>query len=118
MDIKGIKDPGRGNFGLEGKPVGEQGVMDDKATSVVNADKDQKKYSKRELEKEIDSLNDFLKGSTTHLKFQLHEKLGEYYVQVISDQSNEVVREIPSKKMLDVVAKMYEMVGILVDEKR
>ncbi|NRR23238.1 flagellar protein FlaG [Brevibacillus sp. MS2.2] len=118
MDIKGINDPGRGAVGLELKNAGEQSTKENKTADSADTYGNEKKYSKKELEKEVDSLNDFLKGSTTHLKFKLHEKLGEYYVQVVNDQSNEVVREIPSKKMLDVVAKMYEMVGILVDEKR
>ncbi|EST55411.1 flagellar protein FlaG [Brevibacillus panacihumi W25] len=118
MDIRGVNDSGRGTVGLETKNTGEQGSKDDKLIQTVSPNVSEKRYSKKELEKEVDSLNEFLKGSSTHLKFQLHEKLGEYYVQVVNDHSEEVIREIPSKKMLDMVAQMYEMVGILVDEKR
>jgi len=78
----------------------------------------EKKYTHTDLEREIEGLNKFLQSSSTHLKFTLHEKLNEYYVQIISDHDNTVVREIPSKKMMDMVAKMHEMIGLLVDEKR
>lgn len=118
MDIRGINDSGRSAVGFEMKSTGDQSSKEEKNTKTVTANVSEKKYSKQEIEKEIDSLNEFLKGSSTHLKFQLHEKLGEYYVQVVNDHSDEVIREIPSKKILDMVAQMYEMVGILVDEKR
>lgn len=78
----------------------------------------EKKISKADMERQVESLNKFMQSSTTHLKFTLHEKLNEYYVQVVSDTDNTVVREIPSKKMMDMVAKMQEMIGLLVDEKR
>ena len=78
----------------------------------------EKKLSKADMERQVESLNKFLQTSTTHLKFTLHEKLNEYYVQIVSDTDNTVVREIPSKKMMDMVAQMHEMIGLLVDEKR
>lgn len=70
----------------------------------------------KELAREVDNLNKFMQSN--HIKFTLHEKLNEYYVQVVDDQTNEVIREIPSKKVMDMVAKMHEMIGLLVDEKR
>lgn len=78
----------------------------------------EKQSSKNDLEKEIAGINKWLQGSSSHLKFTLHDGLNEYYVQVINDETNEVIREIPSKKVLDMVAKMHEMIGLLVDEKR
>ncbi|RNB85226.1 flagellar protein FlaG [Brevibacillus panacihumi] len=74
--------------------------------------------TRADLEREVESLNKFMQSSSTHLKFTLHEKLNEYYVQIINDHDGTVVREIPSKKIMDMVAKMHEMIGLLVDEKR
>ncbi|WP_412850732.1 flagellar protein FlaG [Brevibacillus sp. 179-C8.1 HS] len=79
---------------------------------------EEKVLTKEELSKEIDGMNKWLQATNTHVKFTLHEKLNEYYVQVINDQTMEVIREIPSKKMMDMVAKIHEMVGLLVDERR
>ncbi|MGQ7277809.1 flagellar protein FlaG [Brevibacillus thermoruber] len=75
-------------------------------------------YSKEQLEREIDNLNKYLQTSRTHLKFTLHEGLNEYYVQVVDDQTNQVIREVPPKKILDMVEKFHELIGILVDERR
>ncbi|MFB4165230.1 flagellar protein FlaG [Alteribacillus sp. JSM 102045] len=46
----------------------------------------------------------------------MHEDLDRIYVQVLERETEEVVREIPPEKFLDMVASMLEQVGILVDE--
>jgi flagellar protein FlaG len=39
-------------------------------------------------------------------------------VKVIDNETQEVIQEIPPEKILDMVAKMWEVAGILVDERR
>ena len=51
------------------------------------------------------------------MRFKLHDKLNEYYVTIVDMKTDEVVREIPSKKLLDIHAAMREFVGLLVDRK-
>jgi flagellar protein FlaG len=77
----------------------------------------QETISKEKTEKIISSLNDFLKASNTHLKFEFHDELQEYYVAIVDDITNEVVKEIPSKKLLDTYAAMTDYLGLLVDRK-
>ncbi|PLR73720.1 flagellar protein FlaG [Bacillus sp. UMB0728] len=72
---------------------------------------------KEKLDDIIDGMNEFLQPSNTSLKFELHEKLNEYYVTIVDDITHEVVKEIPSKKMLDMYAAMTEFVGLMVDKK-
>ena len=38
-------------------------------------------------------------------------------VKVINEETGEIIREIPPEKILDMVAKMWELAGILVDRK-
>lgn len=73
--------------------------------------------SKEQLEKAVKGINNFIEFSTTHIEFKLHEKLNEYYVTVVDNDTKEVVREIPSKKVLDVYAAMTEFIGLIVDKK-
>lgn len=73
--------------------------------------------SKELLEKAVKGINNFIEFSSTHIEFKLHEKLNEYYVTVVDNDTKEVVREIPSKKVLDVYAAMTEFVGLIVDKK-
>ncbi|MED1915773.1 flagellar protein FlaG [Bacillus thuringiensis] len=69
------------------------------------------------IKKELETLNKFMQNSSTHLKFTMHEKLNEFYVQIVDDHTNEVLREVPSRKVLDMVAQFHEMIGLLVDKK-
>ena len=75
------------------------------------------KQSKEKMNEVLESINAFMQPSHTSLKFELHEKLNDYYVQVIDDDTKEVIREIPSKKMMDMYAAMKEFMGLMIDEK-
>ncbi|VXC16453.1 Flagellar biosynthesis protein FlaG [Bacillus sp. 349Y] len=77
----------------------------------------QQSVTEDRLKVAIQGANEFLSSSNTHLKFEYHEQLNEYYVTVVDDMTSEVVREIPPKKMLDMFAAMTEFVGLVVDEK-
>src|SRR5699024_4597629 len=48
---------------------------------------------------------------------KLHEEIERYFVSVVNPETDEIIREIPPKKMLDMYAKMAEYMGFLVDEK-
>jgi len=39
-------------------------------------------------------------------------------VQVVDVQQDEIVREIPPEKVLNVVAQIQSLIGILLDERR
>jgi len=73
--------------------------------------------TKEKVKKAVDQLNHFLSGSSTHLKFQFHDRLKEYYVTIVDDQSNRVIKEIPPKRILDTYADMMRNIGFLIDEK-
>ncbi len=93
-------------------------TVEDKNTEHITTQNEKKPLQKEEdLEYVVKSLNDFLKPANTHIKFELHEELQEYYVTVVDNQTNEVVREIPSKKLLDIYAKMTDFMGLLFDKK-
>ncbi|WP_318507831.1 flagellar protein FlaG [Bacillus sp. T3] len=77
----------------------------------------QQQHSREQTEKVINGLNEFLKASNSHLKFEFHEKLKEYYVTVVDDKTNEVIKEIPSKKLMDMYAAMADYIGLIVDQK-
>lgn len=73
--------------------------------------------TKEKLERVVESLNRFLEPTMTSLHFKLHEELNEYYVELVDSNTSEVIREIPSKKMLDMYAEMTKLMGVFVDEK-
>jgi flagellar protein FlaG len=71
-----------------------------------------------QLIKAIERANKALQGINTSFEFSIHEETKEIMVKVLNKDTGKVVREIPSERILDLVAKMWEMSGILVDERR
>lgn len=102
--------------------IKEINTVVERSREIMNTGEKQALYSDRkvkkdELEKIVDNMNDFVDPLQTNVRFQLHEELNEYYVVVVDPVTDEVVKEIPPKKMLDMYAAMAEFMGILIDEK-
>lgn len=68
--------------------------------------------------KAIDKANKALAGVGKRFEYGVHKKTGEIMVKVINQETNEVIRELPPEKILDLVAKLQEIVGVIIDEKR
>lgn len=73
--------------------------------------------SNKDMQSMVDKANDFISPSRVSVKFQLHEKLDEYYVELVDSTTQEVIKEIPPKEMLDMYAEMAELMGLIVDSK-
>jgi len=54
----------------------------------------------------------------TGCQFSYHEETKRVSITVVDKETNEVIREIPPEETLEMVEKMWELAGILVDEKR
>ncbi len=62
-------------------------------------------------------MNKFLESVDTQLRFKMHDELNEYYVTIVDSKTDEVIREIPSKKLMDMHAEMKKFLGLLIDRK-
>ena len=51
------------------------------------------------------------------LQFSVHKASGQIMVTVIDESTGKVVREIPPSEILELAAKMDEMVGMIFDQK-
>lgn len=85
----------------------------EKATTVG----EEQEISKEKLQKAVDVVNEFLEINHSSSKFMYHEGLERYYVTIVNRDTEEVVKEIPPKKLLDAFYEMQKMVGMIVDEK-
>ena len=70
----------------------------------------------------VDDLNKTVKQASplhhTQLSFKYHEDTNRISITVTDSDTDEVIREIPQEKTLDMLAKAWEMAGLLVDERR
>jgi flagellar protein FlaG len=51
------------------------------------------------------------------LRFSVHEDTGRTVVRIVDEKTDEVVREVPPEELLDLAARMEQMMGMLLDEK-
>lgn len=58
------------------------------------------------------------KATRTRCEFKVDEPTNRISIKVIDRATDEVITEIPPEESLDVLAKIWELAGILVDEKR
>lgn len=78
---------------------------------------DVQEISKEKLQHAVDTVNEFLQINHNASKFVLHDGLERYFVQVVDTKTEEVVKEIPPKKLLDAFYEMQKLLGMIVDEK-
>lgn len=90
-----------------------QSVVEQGATAVG----EEQVISKEKLQQVVDAVNDFLKTNNSSSKFMYHDGLERYYVTVVNRETEEVIKEIPPKKLLDAFYEMQKLVGMIVDEK-
>jgi flagellar protein FlaG len=67
--------------------------------------------------KMIERANKALTGRNTTFEFSIHKQTKQILVKVLDKDTGETIREIPPEKTLDMVAKMWELAGLLVDER-
>lgn len=75
-----------------------------------------KQPSKEQIKKAVEALN--RKMSNSEAVFGIHEDTNRVMIKLVDKDTKEVIKELPPEKTLDMIAKVWEMAGILVDEKR
>lgn len=87
-------------------------------SQITNFEKSELPISEKVVIDAIERANRAISGANRKFEFSIHEKTKEVMVKVIDTDTNQVIREIPPEKILDLVAKMWEMAGLVVDERR
>lgn len=72
--------------------------------------------SDKQLKKAVNDLNKQLTNSEAI--FGIHEKTNRVTIKIVDKSTKEVIKEYPPEQTLDMIAKVWEIAGILVDEKR
>ena len=64
------------------------------------------------------AVNEINQRTNTEAVFGFHDATNRVTIKIIDKESKEVLREYPPEETLDMIAKVWELAGILVDEKR
>ena len=66
----------------------------------------------------VDKVNQKIVPSKTRCEFAYHEDTNRISIKVIDQVTEETIKEIPAEETLDMLSKIWELAGLLVDEKR
>lgn len=92
---------------LNTKDTGEQQGSNQETQSRANAEN---------IKKAVEQINK--KSSNSEAIFGIHEKTNRVTIKIVDKTTKEVIKEFPPEETLDMIAKAWELAGILVDEKR
>lgn len=73
--------------------------------------------SQAKVEDSVENINRELRMLETNLRFSVHRQTKQIMVKIIDTNTKEVIKEIPSEKILDMVAAMMERAGLLMDKR-
>jgi flagellar protein FlaG len=133
MEVNTFSQGGQPSIDLSQKEVARVETASNLQTSVISAkdkveissikvsggNKDAADYNgDQKILNAVDKLNKFLEDNKTHAVYSNHPVFKNVNViKIIDDKTGEVVQEIPPQKILDMVAKMCEVVGLFLDKK-
>ena len=90
----------------------------DKNCKDGNRDDSQAKQTISEnsqIRKAVDEINK--KAHNSEAVFGIHEATNRVTIKIVDKDTKKVLKEYPPEKTLDMIAKVWEMAGLLVDQK-
>ncbi len=99
----------------------------DWTTNVVESAKDKGQADSEEQGKNRQPSNEQIRKAVEQLNkkignaeaiFGIHEETNRVTIKLVDKDTKEVIKEIPPEKTLDMIARIWDIAGILVDEKR
>lgn len=73
--------------------------------------------SRGDLIKAVENVNEKIKVDNKKLECSYHERTKSFVVKVVDTATNEIIREVPPEKMLDMIADVWDRLGLFLDEK-
>ncbi|MBQ3030082.1 MAG: flagellar protein FlaG [Agathobacter sp.] len=72
--------------------------------------------TKAKIKKAVEEINK--KANNSEAVFGIHEDTNRVTIKIVDKQTKEVIKEFPPDKTLDMISRVWEMAGLMVDEKR
>lgn len=87
-------------------------------SSVAESSKDgseRKEATNENIKKAVSDLNKKLSNTTA--QFGIHEDTNRVTVKIVDKETKDVLKEYPAEETLEMIAKVWELAGIMVDKK-
>jgi flagellar protein FlaG len=72
---------------------------------------------RHEVESAVKKANDFVQASAREITFSVDDSTGDTVVKVVDQATHQVIRQIPSKEMLEIAQALDHLQGLLVKQK-
>ena len=69
-----------------------------------------------QIKRAVEEINK--KANNSEAVFGVHEGTNRVTIKIVDKQTKEVIKEFPPEKTLDMISRVWEMAGLMVDEKR
>lgn len=102
----------------ENEKEGESGGSGSQQQQAAASRQAQVQQQSEQLKKAIAEMNKKINNSNEEAVFGVHEDTNRIMIKIMDKETKEVIKEFPPEKTLDMIARIWEMAGILVDEKR
>lgn len=90
---------------------------DKNGSAQKDAEQQERKPSDNTIRQALKDMNKKLNNNTI-AEFGIHEGTNRIMIKIKNKDTDELIREVPAEKTLDLIQKAWELAGILVDEKR
>ncbi len=123
MDISGIGAANAVAINQQTVPVTRQineDTVDPKAelvTAAAEQEATDKPLEADDLQPFFAGFNKFFQMMNVDLQFSLHEKTQRLMVKLVDVKENKVLKEFPPEEFLNMVARIQEYVGVLLDKR-
>ncbi len=94
----------------------------DSAASKNGADTDKgneenREATKEQMKKAVEKING-AQMENSEAVFGFHEETNRVTIKIVDKDTKEVIKELPPEKTLDMIAKVWELAGLFVNEQR
>ena len=80
-----------------------------------NSKDEQSEATNEQIKRAVEDLNKKMKH--TSCEFGIHEATNRVMSKSVDNDTKEVIKEFPPEETLDMIAKVWEVAGLMVDEK-
>lgn len=77
----------------------------------------EKAVTEEDVKKSVEKLNKLLEDKPTHVEYEVYGKFRDLTIRIVDDNTKQVIKEIPPKKIIDMVDKLCELAGVFMDQK-
>lgn len=77
---------------------------------------EQQNRQNEKIKKAVEEINK--KAKNTEAVYGFHEKTNRVTIKIVDKETKDTIKEFPAEETLDMIAKAWELAGLMVDEKR